>query len=163
MVVGEKRERGRMLFFTIVLLVLFLDQLAKHLVVSFLELGQSVPVLGETVSITYVLNPGAAWGILAHRTTFFVVITLIVALVILYYNHCLPACYKFTRIGLAFQLGGAVGNLVDRIRVGHVIDFLKISFYPPIFNLADAAIVIGGIIFIFSLWKESRRTRLTNP
>lgn len=163
MVAGEKRGKGRMLFYTIVLLVMFLDQLAKYLVVSFLELGQSVPVFDGTVSITYVLNPGAVWGILAYRTTFFVAITLIVALVILYYNHCLPLYYKFTRIGLAFQLGGAVGNLIDRVRVGHVIDFLKISFYPPIFNLADTAIVIGGIIFIFSLWKESRRTRLSNP
>ena len=106
------------------------------------------------------MNPGAALGFFAYRTTFFIIITLIVALIILCYYYYLPPYYKLTRIGLAFQLGGAAGNLVDRIRVGYVIDFLNISFFPPIFNLADTAIVIGGIIFIYSLWKEGKKAPL---
>ncbi len=149
-----------MFFFIIILFVLSADQLSKYLVVSFLDLGQSVPILDRFFSITYVLNPGAALGLFAYKTIFFIVITVVVALIILYYYYHLPPYYKFTRIGLALQLGGAAGNLVDRIRVGYVIDFINISFFPPIFNIADIAIVLGGILFIYSLWKEGKKAPL---
>ena len=102
-----------MFFFIIILFVLSADQLSKYLVVSFLDLGQSVPILDRFFSITYVLNPGAALGLFAYKTIFFIVITVVVALIILYYYYHLPPYYKFTRIGLALQLGGAAGNPVS--------------------------------------------------
>ncbi len=146
-----------MRFWGVILVILVLDQGSKYFVQSYMELGQSIGVINNLLNFTYVLNPGAAFGFLPYQTGLFIIITVLVIIFIVYYNYHLPASYSIMRMGLALQLGGAAGNLIDRVRTGYVIDFFDISFFPPIFNIADTAIIFGILFFVFSLWDEGRQ------
>jgi signal peptidase II len=139
----------------IVAFVAGLDQLSKFMVVSLMETGQSIPVIDNFFYITYVRNPGAAFGMLPYRTAFFVIVTLLVMGFIIYYYRTLPAGFSLLRLGLAMQLGGALGNLIDRVRSTYVVDFIDFRIFPPVFNLADTAIVTGIIIFLYAFWRMS--------
>jgi len=141
--------------FVVIVVVVGLDQLTKHLVVTHMNTGQSVAVIPRLLHLTYIRNPGAAFGILPYRTIFFVAITFILIVFMLVYYRALPKGFYLMRLGLALQLGGALGNLIDRLRYGQVIDFIDIRFFPPVFNLADSAIVIGVGIFIIAFWRLS--------
>ncbi|HHX51101.1 MAG TPA: signal peptidase II [Clostridia bacterium] len=131
-----------MLIAGVVLVILLADQVSKYLVQIFLSPGETVPVIQNIFHFTYVQNPGAAFGILAHRTYFFIVMALLVILLIVIFFRQIDHRHLYLRLGLALALGGALGNLVDRLRFGHVIDFLDFRFWP-VFNLADTAIVVG--------------------
>ncbi|HQD51757.1 MAG TPA: signal peptidase II [Bacillota bacterium] len=144
-----------MRLFCIVAVVVLLDQLTKYLVASTMEVGQSFSLIEDFLAITYVRNPGAAFGVLPYRTAFLIVVTLIVVGLIVYFYHVLPASYTLLRLGMALQLGGALGNLIDRVRNVFVVDFIDLKFFPPVFNLADLFIVIGVIIFLFAFWRIS--------
>ncbi len=138
----------------IVFSIIILDQLTKQLVVSMMELGQSVTVISNFLYLTYVRNPGAAFGMFPYQTAFFIAITLVVALLILYYYRYLSEDHRWMRLGLSLQLGGALGNLIDRITSAYVIDFINFTIWPPVFNLADAAIVTGIAIFLVAFWRD---------
>ncbi|MGI6601746.1 MAG: signal peptidase II [Dethiobacteria bacterium] len=144
-----------MRLFCIVAVVVLLDQLTKYLVASTMEVGQSLSLIEDFLAITYVRNPGAAFGVLPYRTAFLIIVTLIVVGLIVYFYHVLPASYTLLRLGMALQLGGALGNLIDRVRNVFVVDFIDLKFFPPVFNLADLFIVIGVIIFLFAFWRIS--------
>ncbi len=144
-----------MRLFCIVAVVVLLDQLTKYLVASTMEVGQSLSLIEDFLAITYVRNPGAAFGVLPYRTAFLIVVTLIVVGLIVYFYHVLPASYTLLRLGMALQLGGALGNLIDRVHNVFVVDFIDLKFFPPVFNLADLFIVIGVIIFLFAFWRIS--------
>jgi len=120
-----------------------------------MEVGQSIPLIKNVLAITYVRNPGAAFGLLPYRTIFFIVVTLLVMGMIIYYYRVLPAGYWLLRLGLALQLGGAIGNFIDRVRHSSVVDFIDVKFFPPVFNLADTAIVLGVVLFLFAFWRLS--------
>ena len=139
--------------FIIAAAVVGLDQLSKYIVSSFMEIGQSIPVIHEFLYITYLRNPGAAFGMLPYRTIFFIIITILVVGFIIYYYRTLPAGFSLLRLGLALQLGGALGNLVDRVSGTYVIDFIDFTIWPPVFNLADTAIVIGIVLFLIAFWR----------
>ncbi len=143
-----------MRLFVVTAVVIIADQLSKYLVASLMEVGQSITVIRNFFSVTYVRNPGAAFGMLPYQTAFFVVITVVVVIFILYYYRILSENHKWLRFGLALQLGGALGNLLDRIREGYVIDFIDFTIWPPVFNLADSAIVIGIGIFLIAFWRD---------
>lgn len=138
----------------IVCSIIILDQLTKQLVASTMEPGQSVTLVRNFLYITYVRNPGAAFGMFPYQTAFFITITLVVAVLILYYYRFLSEEQRWMRLGLSLQLGGALGNLIDRVASAYVIDFINFSIWPPVFNVADAAIVIGIGIFLFSFWRD---------
>ncbi len=142
-----------MRLFLIVVAIVAVDQFSKHLVASMMDVGQSIPLIKDFLAITYVRNPGAAFGMFPYRTVFFIIVTLIVMGLIIYYYRVLPAGYTLLRLGLALQLGGALGNLIDRVRNVCVVDFIDIKIFPPVFNLADTAIVLGVIIFLFAFWR----------
>lgn len=144
-----------MRLFCIVAVVVLLDQLTKYLVASTMEVGQSLSLIEDFLAITYVRNPGAAFGVLPYRTAFLIIVTLIVVGLIVYFYHVLPASYTLLRLGMALQLGGALGNLIDRVHNVFVVDFIDLKFFPPVFNLADLFIVIGVIIFLFAFWRIS--------
>ncbi len=144
-------------FWIIFVIIITLDQITKLLVQAFMNAGDSVAVLGDFLALSYILNPGAAFGFFAYQTNMFIIITVLVVVFIVFVNYKLPDYFFMMRTGLAFQLGGAVGNLVDRIRIGYVIDFIDFSIFPPIFNIADVAIVIGIFYFAVSLWGEGRQ------
>lgn len=132
--------------------VLVLDQWTKQLAVThLLESGvRSVPVLGEYIRFTYVENRGAAFGLLQEQTTFFILVGVTVIGVILYSFRQVERPSVVLTLSLGLQLGGAIGNLIDRIRYGYVVDFMDLTFWP-VFNVADSAIVCGVVGLAFTL------------
>ena len=137
-------------------LILGADQISKYLVRSNLNPGDSwnpVASLTRWVSVTHVTNTGAAFGLFKDQGSFFVVIAVIVvAAIILYYRH-LPAGQWWIKISLGLQLGGALGNLLDRLRLGHVVDFIDFKIWP-VFNVADSSIVIGVAVLAYYLLQD---------
>jgi len=148
---GNKRLRFTNAAFVVVALLLFCgDQLSKLWVVSNFAPGETRPLIPEIFHFTYVRNPGAAFGILAYRTSFFIAISLLLVLLILFSGYFLGKGHVLIRIALALQLGGALGNLSDRLRTGHVVDFIDFRFWP-VFNMADAFIVVGTALLVLAL------------
>ena len=139
--------------------VLMLDLITKALVLARLPLGKSVPVIPGFFDITHVHNPGGAFGFLAgmsaeFRGLLFIAVSLLAAGLIVYFYWQTPPGQRLLAFGLALVFGGAVGNLVDRIRFGIVVDFLDVyvgDLHWPAFNVADSAITIGVFIFAFHL------------
>ncbi len=139
-------------FFAIIVAIVFLDQGTKYMVQNGMALGESWPVVENIFHITYSKNPGAAFGILAYQTTFFVIVTIILLVIIMFLFIKLDARFYQVKIALALQFGGAVGNLIDRVRIGYVTDFIDFQFWP-ILNVADTAIVIGvGLLVLWLLF-----------
>lgn len=135
-------------FISFVSLVLLLDQGTKYFVQNIMQEGQSIPVINDVFHITYVLNPGAAFGILANKTFFFILVSIFVISLVTYFYRSIPKHLWLLRVGLALQVGGALGNLIDRIRIGKVVDYFDFRFWP-VFNIADMCIVIGvGVLLV---------------
>jgi len=156
------RLRNDLVFFVIAGLVIALDQATKHLVRANLLVGESVPEEGP-LRITYVTNTGAAFGILQGQTLFLMVTTFFGLAAILLYFLYPPMEHGVLRLALGLQLGGAVGNLADRVRLGKVTDFIDVGPWPA-FNVADSSIVVGVTIIIgFFLLAESLHQRAQGP
>jgi signal peptidase II len=142
-------------------LVLALDQLSKYLVRTRLALGETwspFPWLAGVARVVYWNNTGAAFGIFPSGGLLFTIIAVIVSVAILYYYPRLPRGYLPLRLALGLQLGGAVGNLIDRVLHGTVIDFISVGSFP-VFNLADGSISLGVAILIVTMWIDERRNR----
>jgi signal peptidase II len=127
--------------------IILLDQLTKFLALKFLAPYESIPLLGAWFRLTLVKNPGIAFGLFGQRSDFliFIVLACLAGLVILSYQ--MRHADLLRRISLAFIMGGAVGNLIDRVLFGHVIDFLDFRVWP-VFNFADSFITIGVSLFL---------------
>ena len=132
--------------------IVALDQWTKQLAVThLLDSGvRSVPVLGPYIRFTYVENRGAAFGLLQEQTSFFILVGLTVIGVILYSLRQMSRPSLILTLSLGLQLGGAIGNLIDRIRFGYVVDFMDLSVWP-VFNVADSAIVCGVVGLAYTL------------
>lgn len=129
------------------LFVIVADQLTKAAIRASLHPGETWPEGWELIRLSHVHNTGAAFGILQGAGTFLVVAPFIAIAAITVFLLTLPAHNRWYSVALAAILGGAVGNLVDRIRLGHVTDFIDPTHYPS-FNLADSAIVLGVITIV---------------
>ena len=142
------------------LAVFGLDRLTKTIVASALPLGGSVDIAGPYVRITHVRNTGAAFGLLPERTTLLSILSVVAVIAILYYYRQLAARSPFIAATLGMQLGGAFGNLIDRIGQGYVVDFVDVGFDPTprfwAFNVADSSIVVGILFVVVALWWEER-------
>lgn len=135
------------------ILVFILDQLVKHAVLVSMHLGESIPIIKDVFHITFVLNPGAAFGMLEHQRWIFIVVALlVVVLALVFYKH-IQRESLITRIGAGLLLGGALGNLLDRIQSGLVVDFLDFRIWP-VFNIADIAICVGAAMLIWDMWQR---------
>ncbi len=135
-----------------------LDQFTKWLVVSTLRPGESaqpISFLSGLFTFTHVTNTGIAFGLLKQAGTIFVFVAVVVITAIVMYLRSLPREQWLVRVALGLQLGGAFGNLIDRLRLGYVIDFIDFRFWP-VFNLADSAIVVGVTLLVLVMWRESR-------
>jgi signal peptidase II len=143
---------------SVALAIVALDQWSKSLVRHhFLgQGGEPIPLLGGVVQINYVENRGAAFGLFQNQTTFFVLVGLVVVIAILLSYRHLPRGSPLLYLCLGLQLGGAVGNLIDRVRFGHVVDFIDLRFWP-VFNVADSAITVGVAALIYQLLLASPR------
>lgn len=142
--------------------VIILDQITKIYVDGAMHLYQSIEVLENFFHITYVRNKGAAFGILSGaneslRVPFFLVVSTIAIAVIIYMIYSYKEESKIFPLSLTLILGGAIGNVIDRIRIGEVIDFVDVHWYEhhwPAFNVADSAIFIGVCVMIFHMILE---------
>lgn len=134
-----------MQFIVWAVMVFILDRITKYAVEQLLMEGQSVPVISGAFHITFFKNPGAAFGLFANQTLFFILITAVVMLVIIFLYRQFPKHKLMARISLAVMFGGSAGNLVDRLTSGSVVDFIDFRIWP-VFNIADSAIVIGIIL-----------------
>jgi signal peptidase II len=149
----------------VTLLSLAIDQLTKVYIDRVMDLHQSIPVIPDLFSITYVRNKGAAFGFLANtsfRIPFFIFITIVAVFVILFAYRKLRADQKLAMVSLSMILSGALGNLVDRVRNGEVIDFLDVywkSYHWPAFNVADSAICVGVFLLAIDMLREERRQK----
>lgn len=149
-------------------LTLAADLASKTLVVNNLPLNTSqappLSFLEPVFSLTYTTNTGAAFGLFADRGVLFILIAFAVIAAIIFYYRYLPEGYGWVRLALGLQLGGALGNLIDRLRQGYVIDFIDLNFWPlkdwPIFNIADSAIVVGvSLLAILMLFEDVETER----
>lgn len=143
------REQG--IVFLVMALVLLADHLTKLYVEGRLPLNTTwvpFPEWESIFRITHVSNTGAAFGLFQSGSLILSIVAVVVSGVIIFYNRQLPGNLNWYRLALGLQLGGALGNLLNRIRIGHVTDFL--DFGPvPVFNLADTSIVTGTILLGF--------------
>ncbi len=139
-----------------------MDRLTKSAVAGNLAPGETRQLLGDYVRITHAQNTGAAFGLLPERTTLLSILSVVAVFVILYYYRQLRSASPLIATTLGLQLGGAFGNLVDRVRQGYVVDFIDVGVGPYrywTFNVADSSIVVGILSVIGLLWLEERRAR----
>lgn len=155
-----------LIFSVIALFILILDQLTKLYFERNYVLGQFRVLIENHLYLTHVRNPGAAFGILADSTwrlPFFLTVALIAVVGILWYLRGLPATAKWMHLSLGLIFGGALGNVIDRFRLGEVIDFIGVHWYQyhwPAFNVADSAICVGvAILLVISLQEELAHRR----
>ena len=131
---------------------LTIDQITKYLAVSTLQGNASIHIIGDFLRFTYVENRGAAFGILQDKRIFFIISTIILVAFIVYLIFLNKKVTHATKLTLSLILSGAVGNFMDRVRLGYVIDFIDVrfgDFYDfPVFNIADSCLVVGTIILV---------------
>ncbi len=144
--------------------VVALDQTTKAAVDRLFELHESRPLIDGLLHLTYVRNRGAAFGILndaalPYQSVIFAGVSMIALVAIAFYAWRLPAAQTVPRLGLALIMGGALGNLVDRVRLGYVIDFVDAfwgAYHWPAFNVADSCISIGVVLLILDMLRAPR-------
>ncbi len=129
-----------------------LDQLTKKWAVGVLKDGSSIKVIGDFLRFTYAENRGAAFSILQDQRVFFIITTVVMLAVMAYIYFKTKNITKLSKLSIAMIAGGAIGNFLDRLRLGYVVDFIDVrfgSFYNfPIFNIADSFVVCGTILMI---------------
>ena len=147
-------------YFLISALLVGLDQWSKYLTVQNISLGETKEFIPGFLSLTHLRNTGAAWSLLEGKMIFFYVITVIVSVVIIYLlikNYKKSIWYS---VGLSFVLAGAIGNFIDRVRLGYVVDMLQTDFMNfPIFNVADSTLVVGVICIFFYLILDEKAAK----
>lgn len=145
------------LYVSIIGISILLDQLVKWWTVQTIDLHETIfsnPIL----SLTHIRNEGAAWSILEGKMWFFFVITMIALIILPYLLYKKRFESKWVTVGLSLIIGGTVGNFIDRMRLGYVVDMFQVEFFNfPIFNVADVSLVMGVVcIFIYILFFEEK-------
>lgn len=152
--------RKIMPLFYITIPIILLDQLSKMIVEKKIELYHRIPVIKGVLDISHVTNDGAAFGIIRGRNWLFVIITFVaIGFVIFYFKRFQESSWM--RVSLGFLLGGAIGNLIDRIRNGYVTDFINFNFWPT-FNVADIAVSIGAFLLMFYMLRYHENGKAGN-
>jgi len=147
----------RLLIISVIIVVL--DQVTKAMIVNYLDLYHSIKIVPGFFSITHIHNPGGAFGFLANqspavRVIVFLFVSILALGFIFYFYHKTPETHKWLATGFALIFSGAIGNLIDRVRFGTVVDFLDVyinNLHWPAFNIADSAITIGMGVFIYHI------------
>ena len=138
--------------YILIITILVLDQLSKILALKYLAPAGSIPIIKNVFHLTYVENRGAAFGILQNQKLFFVIFALLALGFIWFYAYN-NRLNKVMVYGLGLVVGGVIGNLIDRVRLGFVVDYLHIMNFP-VFNIADSAVTIGIILIGIFLLKH---------
>lgn len=135
------------------ILVILVDFFSKYMVSKLMTVNETINLIDNFFRITYVKNTGAAFSIFSNNTILVIIISVVIIGFLLFYIYKNKGNNKLENVSYAFILGGAIGNLIDRLVYGYVIDFLDfeiLSYNAPIFNLADTFIVIGVILFLIN-------------
>lgn len=140
--------------YLISIIIIIFDQISKHFAINHLKGKSSIVIIDGIFELVYVENRGAAFGILQDKRILFIIITLLVISFIAIYSYKHSSQLTlYSKIALAMLIGGAAGNLIDRIRFGYVIDFIKVdlirSYSFPVFNIADIFIVVSTILLAY--------------
>ncbi len=145
-----------MLSLIVAILITVLDQVTKTLVRYSFVLGESRPVINGFFDLTYLRNTGAAWGILGGHNTLLLFLSIIMLVLITLFRKSFLSDTWEHSLALGLLVGGIAGNLIDRVRLGYVVDFFNFhiaGYHWPVFNVADAAICVGvGIYIISAVW-----------
>lgn len=153
------------ILYVVAVVVVVADQVIKYLISSNMAYGERIPVISGFFDLVNWRNTGAAWGIFSDRTELLSIFTGLACLVLLYLLAATKP--KLFAVSLSLILGGAVGNLIDRVRLGYVVDYLRFywkEYEFPAFNLADSCIVVGcGFLVIFLLFIQKEGTELLKP
>ena len=160
---GLRFKAGWWVLPLVVPLVVALDQFTKHWVISNLGLYESwtpIPALARVLEIHYITNTGVAFGLFQKGGFVFKLLPILISSVILYYYTTLPSGQWLIRVALGLQMSGALGNLIDRIRIGHVIDFIHVPYWP-VFNVADSGITVGTALLVLLMLREEWLERKT--
>jgi signal peptidase II len=146
-------------------LVVVVDQATKWLIVQNFRMHEALPVIPDFFDLVYVRNKGAAFGIFADtgfRVPFLLTTTMVAVVFLVWFYRQLKPEQVLSRSALSMVLGGAVGNLIDRLRLGEVIDFLDVHWFQhhwPAFNVADSAICVGVGMLLLAQWRDSRQAK----
>ena len=139
--------------FSTALIIIIIDQLSKFLVKTNFELSQTLPLISNIFHLTYIHNSGAGFGILQQQRWVLIFVSIIVIGFILYYLDKINGKEILLQLLFGFILGGTIGNLIDRVIYGYVVDFLDFRVWP-VFNFADSFVTIGVIGLIIYFWKK---------
>ena len=141
------------LIFSIAFLTLLLDHITKFFVTRNLEMNESMPIIQNVFHLTYITNTGTAFGLFKGVNLVFVAFSVAVVVAVLYSIKQIKENEKSTQIAVGLLLGGALGNLMDRLVHGFVIDFLDFRIWP-VFNVADSAISVSVVMLVVLLWRK---------
>lgn len=156
----EDQSRKYTIYGSMVVVIVILDAVTKYIAERSLTLYQPVPVMGDFFRLTYIYNRGAAFGLsLGDYSRYFFLVLTVVALVVLFlWFRSTPRDDRLRLFSIAAVAGGAIGNLIDRVRHEHgVVDFFDFGFGHlrwPVFNIADIAVTVGALLLALSLWRE---------
>jgi signal peptidase II len=149
----------------VALIVAIVDQVSKAWVVENIPLNTTreiVAPLRDIFVLTHITNSGAAFGLFPQLSIVFTFVAFAVSVAIVFYYRSIPAGQWLVRVSLGLQLGGAIGNLIDRLRFGSVIDLFYLRFWP-VFNVADSAIVCGVVLLMWHLMRTSPKPEAATP
>lgn len=135
-------------------ILIFIDQITKYIAVKYLKGNRPFVIIKDFFQFAYVENRGAAFGILEHKRSFFIIITLIIIIFLSFYliKH-INTMNNLSILSFTMLIGGSIGNLIDRVRLGYVVDFISFKLFNvykfPVFNMADIFIVCSTILIVF--------------
>jgi len=163
--------RKIILFIAILVVGVFLDQITKYLVVRELAIGDQIPIIQGFFNLVLTYNKGAAFGLFANMSlkfawVFFIISSSLVMGVVAYLWWRLPDDHDLAAVGYSLIFTGAVGNLIDRVRLGEVVDFLDFHishFHWPAFNVADSLVCIGAGLLLWYIFKEEYSQDVSHP
>lgn len=146
-------NKKNIVVFFIALVIVLLDQFTKFLIKLNLQLNESVPIIKNVFHLTYITNTGSAFGLFKGINPFFILFSIVVIAIILYFTKIIKENEKALQLAVGLLLGGTIGNLIDRIFHGSVIDFIDFRIWP-VFNIADSAVTISIVFLVILLWKK---------
>ena len=146
-----------------IVLVVILDQLSKRIVENNMKYFQRIDIFGELLGFRYVHNRGVAFGMLSGMGGLFIALisTIIIFALLVFGTTFKNKFSKAEQFFFGMVIGGALGNLIDRLRFGYVVDFIELPYWP-VFNVADTSIVLGTILLLFLYYRRERSARKTN-
>ena len=145
-----------MMLLVVALIVFILDRISKMLIQHNLALGEHVSVVGDLLWLDHSQNTGIAFSLATSHSSIVFVFDVLAILFILYISRRVPKAETWLRLGLGLVLGGAIGNVVDRVLAGSVTDFIDFRVFP-VFNVADSAITVGAVLIAWRLYASSKQ------